>query len=59
MLPEADDLCHAHAEHQGDPEGGATGLRPGPGGELHLEAGHAGQVYAVPGPDGQPVQLLL
>ena len=26
VLPEADDLRHAHAEHQGDPEGGATCL---------------------------------
>ncbi|MXQ99587.1 hypothetical protein E5288_WYG008336 [Bos mutus] len=44
VLPEAENLHHAHAEHQGDPEGGAAGLRPGPGSELHLEAGHAGQV---------------
>ena len=55
VLPEAEHLRHAHAEHQGDPEGGAAGFCPGPGGELHLEAGHTGQVYAAPGPDGQPV----
>ncbi|MXQ99031.1 hypothetical protein E5288_WYG005075 [Bos mutus] len=55
VLPEAENLRHAHAEHKGDPEGGAAGLCRGRGGELHLEGGHAGQVYAVPGLDGQPV----
>ena len=53
-LPEAENLHHPRAEHQEDPEAGAAGLHPGPGGELHLEAGHAGQVPAAPGPDGQP-----
>ena len=53
-LPKAADLRHAHAEHQEDPEDGAAGLCPGPGGELHLEAGHAGQVRAAPGQHGQP-----
>ena len=55
VLPEAEDHRLVHAEHQGDAESGAAGLCLGPGGELHLEAGHAGQVRAAPGLDGQPV----
>ena len=53
-LPEAEDLHHAYAVFQEDPEGGAAGLCLGLRGELHLESGHFGQVCVAPGPDGQP-----
>ncbi|MXQ99538.1 hypothetical protein E5288_WYG016361 [Bos mutus] len=58
VLPEAENLHHAHKEHKGDPEGGAAGFHPEPGGELHMEAGHAGQ-EEHPGPEFDGAGLAL